>query len=387
MVAVAAHELRELARDEILERLVAAPARLLPLVEALVPHEDAHLVAEVEQTRRGAVVACAQRVRAHIAHDGELAAHRILVKRHAEWPEVGVQINAVELHALAVEDEALVRVEAELAQADAAHERIGETLAAHGDLERIELRAVHELPELGIRHLELHLEVLVGVAVHVEVVLRRRDHRSGRILQRGARRAIRLLQAAACDDALHLHLGTVGQDVLRGHVEAIILEVDVVGLHEMHRTVDAAAGIPAGLEVVRVDLHHDLVRALHQVRREVGAEAEVAVVAASARVAVREHGGVRHHALEVEEHAPLRQIGAGDRRLVRAASAPRQLARVAVERRVEGTRNRPVMRERHGDRRRALPCERPPRVERLCRACRARAGGQRRGERKNRFLL
>ena len=387
MVAVAAHEARELARDEVLQRLVAAPARLLPLVEALVPHEDAHLVAEVQDARRGAVVARAERVHAHVAHDGELAAHRVLVERHAERAEVGMQVDAVELHALAVEDEALVGVEAEFAESDAAHERVGEAVATHADLERVELRAVHELPELGIRHRELQREVLVGVAVYVEVVLCRGHDRAGGVLQRGARHALRPLQAAARDDALHLHLCRASQDIFRDDLKVVVPDVDVVGLHEMHRTVDAAAGIPARLEVVRVDLHDDLVRALHQVRREVGAEAEVAVVAASARVAVREHGGVRHHALEVEEHAPFRQVGAGDRGFVRAASAPRQLARVAVERRVERTRDRPVVRERHGDRRRALPCERPPRVERLCRACRARAGGQRRGEGQDRFLL
>ena len=298
-----------------------------------------------------------------------------------------MEIHAVELHALSVEDETLVGVEAEFAQADAAHERVGEAVAAYGDFERVELRAVHKLPELRIRHLELQREVLVCVAVHVEVVLRRGHHRAGRILQRGARRALRLLRAAARDDALHLHLGAAGQDIFRDDLKVVVPDVDVVGLHEVNGAVDAAAGVPARLEVVRVDLHDDLVRALHQVRREVGSETEIAVVAASARVAVREHRRVRHHALEVEKHAPLRKFGAGDCGFVRAASTPRQLARVAVERRVERPRDCPVVRERDGDGGRALLRERPARVESLRRARCARAGGERRHEYKDRFLL
>ena len=95
MVAVAAYVVLQVLFDELLKRLVLASRRPVPLVEALVPDEEPHLVAEVEHLRGGRIVRCADGVHAHVLHDAELAAHRGLVERHAEDAEVGMEVRAL----------------------------------------------------------------------------------------------------------------------------------------------------------------------------------------------------------------------------------------------------------------------------------------------------
>ena len=147
MVAVAADELAEVLGDEFVERLVAAPARGVPLVEALVPHEDAQFVADVEDAGGGRVVGGPQGVGAHVAHDGELALHGAAVECHAEYAEVGVEVDAVELNALAVEVESVVGRELEAAQAHAADDRVLRALGGERDLESVQGGVRLETPE------------------------------------------------------------------------------------------------------------------------------------------------------------------------------------------------------------------------------------------------
>ena len=89
VVSVALHERRKVPRHVFLQRLVVAPPAIgVPLVEAFVPHENAHFVAEVEQLGRGRVVAGAQGVRAHLLHETQLPPRRRPVERHAKEPQV-----------------------------------------------------------------------------------------------------------------------------------------------------------------------------------------------------------------------------------------------------------------------------------------------------------
>jgi hypothetical protein len=63
-------------------------------------------------------VRCADGVDAHVAHDLELPFHRAAIERAAERALVVVQANALELHAAAVEMEAVVGGEFECADAE-----------------------------------------------------------------------------------------------------------------------------------------------------------------------------------------------------------------------------------------------------------------------------
>ena len=363
VVAVAADELHELARHELLQRDVAAPAGGVPLVERLVPDEEAHLVAEVQHLRRGRVVRHADRVRAHVAHDGELAARRVHVERHPERAEVAVQVDAVELHPLAVEEEAAVRVEAELAEADPPHERVREAVAREAQLERIELRSVLQLPELRIPNLERKVEVAASAGVDLDLVVRVvhdlpvRPAQDGRDLRLGVR------EEAALDRAGDRHLRLAGQHVVRLDPQGVRVEMHLVRRDEADVAVDARARIPARGVVERVDLDRHRVRPREEVGRRLRDEAEVAVVAVSAWLSVHEDRRARHHAVKLEEDASLRLLREDERLAVRAPALPRQAPDVAAVLHVKRPGDRPVV--RHGDARERLAVagELPARVE------------------------
>ena len=84
--------------------------RLLPLpdIERLVHHEKSHAVGQLEQLRRGRIVAHADRVAAHLAQDLELSLGGAAIERRAERAEVVVFVHALEVDALAVDEHARV---------------------------------------------------------------------------------------------------------------------------------------------------------------------------------------------------------------------------------------------------------------------------------------
>ena len=85
----------------------------LPDVEQLVHDEKAHAVRQVEQLGGGRIVGHADRVRTHLAEDLQLPLGGAGVERRAERAEVVVLVDALDDDALAVDEETLVRVEAE----------------------------------------------------------------------------------------------------------------------------------------------------------------------------------------------------------------------------------------------------------------------------------
>ena len=323
MIAIAADERLEGADDVVLELLVGTPPRrAIPLVEALVPHEDAHLVAEVEELGRGAVVRGAERVDAHVLEDLELATRGGTVERHAERTEVRVVADALQLHAASVQVQSVRR---QLDRADAVAELLSAQFA------RVEVRIV-DIPETRLSDLEIPLVVRA-----VEVLPGDGDER---LLGGDGRRTD--------EDGRRVGiLGTV-------HGEADV-------------AVDACAWVPAALVVARVGRDLDNVLALLQRLRDLDAEAHVAVVPSADIDAVHLHLRRGHYAVELEERAPaLLQRLRGERAAIMSDADPRQLARVLVTVLLERALDRPVM--RHLDRatrRLTLLAELPCAVQRL----------------------
>ena len=258
MVAVAAHELLQVARDVFLERVALRDARSpVPLVEALVPHEDSHLVAEVENLLRRRVVRRPERVYAHVLHDFELATHRALVERHAKRPEVGMEVHALELHAASVQVEPVVR--RELGGADAVF------VLLPADRRLVELR-VRDIPENGTLDLEL-------------VDNRARAHWR-KVFDAHLR-------------ALRRYLGS--RDLDRPPYRAVF------GIFDDKRDVaiQSRARVPAAVVLRRVGLDEQLVLLAElELRGDVDLERHVAVVPAADLLAVQEHLWARHHAAE-----------------------------------------------------------------------------------------
>ena len=89
MVAVTADELLEVARHDLLEILTLDNAgRRVPLVEAFVPDDEAHLVTEIQELWVADVVRGADGVHAHVLHQLQLTPHRCPVEGHAQGTEV-----------------------------------------------------------------------------------------------------------------------------------------------------------------------------------------------------------------------------------------------------------------------------------------------------------
>ena len=111
MAAVAANELREVARVPVLPEngIVALP--LLPHVKRLVHHHKPHLVAEIEKRGGRRIVRSAYRITAHLLQKRKLATREVAVKGRAYRPEVVVQANALHLAVYAIQEEPLLRIE------------------------------------------------------------------------------------------------------------------------------------------------------------------------------------------------------------------------------------------------------------------------------------
>ena len=201
---------------------------------------------------------CPESVDAHVFHQLELAAHRALVERHAERPEVGMEVHALELHAAPVQVEAVVR--GELGRTDA----IAVLFAA--DRRLVELR-VRDIPEDGTLYLEL---------VDNRALAHRRE----------------VFDAHLC--AFGRDLGR--RDLDRAPDRAVLCVLD----DELDVAVDASARVPAASpHLRRVGLNEKLVLLAElQFRGYVDLKRHVAIVPATDPLAIEEHVGARHHAAE-----------------------------------------------------------------------------------------
>ena len=209
--AVAHHELRllQLLGDEsrIHEVVLLAALRVALAVapaERLLPHEHAHLVAEVEESLRLRVVRAAEEVAAHLLQVLDVGEHEALRRGGAELHLLVVSVRALEEDPLAVEVEPAVP-RLDRADAEASHNgrdallrvRRGRAGARPSQGDCVQVRRVRR-PELEVWHL----------------------HRGAAVRESG------------------LHLARAVKDERR--VKVAVLEVDRLDLHRA-RTVVARA--------------------------------------------------------------------------------------------------------------------------------------------------
>ena len=101
----------------------------LPHVEQLVDDENPHAVGQVEQLRRRRIVGHADRVGAHLDEHLELPFGGAQVERRPERAEIVMLVGALDDDALAVDEDAAVRIEAEIADAEACFVAVDHTSA------------------------------------------------------------------------------------------------------------------------------------------------------------------------------------------------------------------------------------------------------------------
>ena len=145
MAAVAPNELRQVPHVPLRPEIRVVSFGQLPHVECLVHHHHAHLVAEVEQSRRGRIVRGADRVAAHLLQQRQLSPRDVPVEGRADRPQVVVHAHAPHLAMDAVQEEAPCGIK--LRHADAVAELLPE------ELELVQRRVLWR-PEPRILHRE-----------------------------------------------------------------------------------------------------------------------------------------------------------------------------------------------------------------------------------------
>ena len=120
MIAVAAQLRAPVLLVPVVEEqmIIVRPLAALPAIKRLVHHQHAHPVAQIEQFRRGRIVAGADGVAAHLLQNLNLPLQRAGVDGRAERAQVVMVANAVESDALAVQQETVVGGELDRADAE-----------------------------------------------------------------------------------------------------------------------------------------------------------------------------------------------------------------------------------------------------------------------------
>ncbi len=148
MIAVAHHQVANLFLAVRFQWRLAfyAIGLIVPFVKSLIPNDESHPVAQIQQFRRRRVVTGADGIDAHLTHDFQLPLHSTGVKRRPERPMIVVQIHAVKLHTPAVKMKAIVGRKPERADSKDSDVRIHDFFAHANDCPGgIELR-VRDIP-------------------------------------------------------------------------------------------------------------------------------------------------------------------------------------------------------------------------------------------------
>ena len=260
-----------------------------PHVKALVHHQHAHTVAQLQRPGGGRVVGGAQRVGAHALHQPQLPGERLSVEGRPQRAQVVVQAHALQLHVLPVQKEAAVRVEAGLAQAD----RHRLALAAKVRRQRVEIRRIRA-PQPGLGHGQLGPR---------HVALGQRDG-----LAHGPSPGVRQMKAhlAAFARACQLHVHAHGpRAALTGrgaHIQPVRRDVPRGQHMQRHVPEQARAGVPPGVGAAVAHQHPKRVVSGTHEARQVRVEGRVAIAVGDDLFAVQQHVAVHVHA--VKAHAP-----------------------------------------------------------------------------------
>ena len=294
-VAVAPHE--HLKLREALRRALE-PARLGH-------HQEAQLVKRVHRRRRVRIVRAAVGVRAHLAHQLQPVALHAPGHRPAGQAVVLMAADALNLHAPPVEEEALLRVEADRAEAEAAAVALDD-LAAHGDLRlhRVQVRRI-DVPQLRGLHGAAKLQRLPLPRADAE----RPAHARRLAALRVARHAdhLRRLILIAVVAQRHVHrqrpraaLARLGMDE-----HAVSVHRHALRALQPDRAHDARALVPPALVLADVDVHgDDVVPAAVRHVGDVHLEGRVGAAVGQHEAAVDVDLAVDGHALEEQADAP-----------------------------------------------------------------------------------
>ena len=219
----------------------------------LLPDQQPEAVGGLQDGRVLRVVREAEEVGAHLLDPLEVADVPLVRQRRAEPLDVLVAVGAVEDQPLAVEEEPLVRIEAEPAEAERARHAV-RALPVDVNLRRDTVkRGVVRRPQLRVRDpRERQLDRLAGAGGESDGLLRAADLAAPGVRERMDHAGAPLSVAVVDDGAPDRRGGALARDLGRrdehaGGPVVVHREVDGVGGDEPHVAVDAPVeGVPDG---------------------------------------------------------------------------------------------------------------------------------------------
>ena len=279
--------------------IVALPPLVLgalPLVEGLVHHQQAQLVAQIQQVGIRRIVGGAQGVASRSLELFKPPPPDLLGRCCTQCARIVMDAHTTELHAFAIEEEALVGVEADGADAHKQLPLVGHLPVfqhlAHQGVQRGMLRT----PQRGVGHAQGAFAMLAlgGGLRGNAIVQHQREVRAvaaqGFVLHTDRCRAVRF------------HLPG-------GHEDAVVGKAHGIADLQGHVAVNAAAGKPAGvghLVMLHTDADHVFPGA-DKLAHVIG-EGGVAIGAGAQVVAVAPHPGMLVHAAEGDAHSLARSF-------------------------------------------------------------------------------
>ena len=325
MVAVVEHKIGDVAVGPFGEEAGVAILALGidPHVETLGHDHHAHRVAHSHLHRRRHIVGRTDSVGTHLLHHAYLPDKGGLVFGSADWTEVVVQTDTLQLARNAVEPEAAVARNAHGADADTAGRPVNQTVAAQKTrLKRIEIRGLGR-PQAGIGYLQRGSGIAVGIKCGRTVA---GDHPSISITERP-------LYGEPLSGGAHLcierHIGPPAADGVGTEVAAPSVETGLVGGgDETDGAEQTAAGIPARRLLAVVQTHADGICPLAEVGSHIYPEGIVAIGPVTGQPTIDIDVRFGHGSVETEQ-------GRGgqcfhiDRGAVKTASDPRKGSRAA----------------------------------------------------------
>ena len=315
----------------------------------LVHHQQSQPVAGIEQLWRGRVVRRAVGVAAHVLE----AAHAKLLHGirhgHADAGVILVVAGAEQLQRAAVEEEALVGVEAERANAKRRVAGVYD-LVAHADLsvQRVQRGAVH-VPELRARELHVLLRLEVHPLREPELEQPAGGFLPARVEHGAMDLTDRLLVGLIDDSRADRDVRPAGTRLVvegRSDERAPVPDVQRRGLRQPHVAVDARALVPPALDVGGVDAHrqHVLATVVRHIA-DVEVEARVAAAVVADAMPVQPHFAAAEDAVELEPQLAAEVFGGEIEPLAVPGNAARAKAMADVPGRVIGLLDEPVVRE------------------------------------------
>ena len=351
MIAVAVDHVADIALRPLVEIFAVAVGHLgpAPHVERLIHDHEAHAVAVFQKLGRGRIVAGADGVHTGGFHDLQLALGGAAVDGRSQRAEVVMVADALDLDVPPVQEEALLLVEDNGANAERCAVAVHDFLVDVQDFahQRVHVRML-DVPALGMVDGKLRVDgdgAARGDGGRVAVAA---DRLAGRVEDGGLENHAGVLAAAVAQLRLHRDGALVIGDFGRGDVGSPMAHVDRAGDIQPHVAIDSGAGIPARGALFGTELDHQdvLLPAEVQVRREVEGEPDVPIRTAAELLAVQPHARVGHGAIELDgKVAVFGGGGEGEPLAIPAGPGDGQRAGVRIELGIEGAFDGPIVRQ------------------------------------------